>query len=127
MIHFAIVNMNGEIEGQGCKIVASSSRDSFNKYPVPEGHRKVLLTFEEYEILSTDFDADNLICNCKVDLIESKVYRMTQEEKNNILSNRPEWCRDTRMPDGRIKREKKDGKVLEVTAEGFESEWRDEK
>ncbi len=107
MIHFAIVNTNGEIEGQGCKIVAASNQQVYDNFPIPVGCRKVLLTFEEYEKLSTDFDEGILTYNCKVDLIESKVIKMTDIEKADIIARRPEWVRDTKMPDGRVKREKK--------------------
>lgn len=125
MIHFAIVNGNGEIEGQGCKIVAASNQQVYDNFPIPAGCRKVLLTFEEYEKLSTDFDEGTLTYNCKVDLIESKAIKMTDIEKADIIARRPEWVRDTKMPDGRVKREKKDGKILEIKPDGIEIAWKD--
>ena len=131
MIHFAIVNENGELEGPGTKIIASSNNNKFENYPVPEGCTKVLLTFEEYEVLSLDFDNEKLVYNCTVDLNaaedEPKTRKLTEREKQAVLDKRPEWHRDTKMPDGRFKREKKDGTLLEVSEDGeIKKPWTDE-
>ncbi len=73
-----------------------------------------MLSYEDYEALSLDFDDEKLAYKRKVDLIESIVLEMTSSEIDTVVSKRPEWYRDTKMPDGRIKREKKDGTLWEV-------------
>jgi hypothetical protein len=131
MIHFAIVNQDGEIEGEHAQIYASSNPNKFEGIEVPGGYRKVLLTFEEYDELSLDFDHEKLVHNTVVNLSadeeEYKVRKMTEAEKQTVLDKRPEWYRDTKMPDGRIKREKKDGTLLEVAEDGKEEVWEDVK
>lgn len=125
MIHWAIVNMNGELEGQFSVIGASSNKKKFEQIQPPEGYTKVLLTFEEYQGLSEDYDRENRIYNRKVDLIEGKPVMMTAEEKQAVLDKRPEWYQDRKQPDGRIKRVRKDGSEMEVKPDGTEIEWRE--
>lgn len=130
MIHFAIVNEDGVLEGNEVKIIASSNDSKFENYPVPEGYKKVLLTFEEYEELSLDFDHEKLVHNAVVNLNadeeEYKVRKLTGEEKQAVLDKRPEWYRDTLEKDGRIKREKKDGTAWEVETDNSLKPWIEE-
>jgi hypothetical protein len=125
MIHFAIVNQDGELEGEHAQIFASSNEKAFEQLQVPDGYRKVLLEHADYEALSLDFDNERLVYRRKVDLIESVALEMTPEEIDTTIAKRPEWVRDTKMPDGRIKREKKDGTLLEVHEDGTEEIWED--
>ncbi|GEM_PF-2349117 len=127
MIQFAIVNENGTLEGSECKICASSNDEKFENYPVPDGYKKILLTIEEYDALSLDFDYEKLIHNSVVDLNageeEYKVRKMTEEAKQAVLDKRPEWYRDTLESDGKIKREQKDGTLWEVNPDNTLTPW----
>lgn len=123
MIHYAIVNEYGEVEGQYCKIGASTNPNAFVMLEVPLGRKKVLLTQEEYQILTYEYDEEKLAHKCKIDLLESKIIAMTEAEVDEVVNRRPEWVRDVEMSNGKIKREKKDGTIWEVLPDNRLTSW----
>ncbi|MEW6146106.1 MAG: hypothetical protein AB1598_13930 [Thermodesulfobacteriota bacterium] len=90
---------------------------------VPPGRKKVLLTQEEYQILMCEYDEEKLVHKCKIDLLESKIIAMTDAEVDEVVNRRPEWARDIEMPNGKIKREKKDGTIWEVLPDNRLTPW----
>lgn len=99
--HWAVVNMDGELIGRHCAIMASSRKSSFHDYKPPSGYMKVLISQSDYEHLETSFNSSGKIYNDAIDPIESKVRELPEERKaKNRAKVRPNKYREKILKSG---------------------------
>ena len=82
--HWAITNMQGELEGEHSGI-HMSSKDSFDFMTVPAGYMKMRLTYEEYDQLMLSFDNERGIYIKAIDPIpmDSAIRRLNERKSRS--------------------------------------------
>lgn len=127
VFHWAITNMQGELEGEHATLKESNDKNAFDRVVVPGGFMKVRLTYDEFQDLSLSFDDnDKLYAKAAEPVpITSAIRDLSVEEKQAIKDRRPEWFRETVQKDGRIKHKKKDGSEFEKKQDGTLIVWKE--
>lgn len=105
IIVWAVLKIDGTVEGEFCGLKTSSNIKSYNKYQPPEGHTKALLTIEEYEKLKFSWNHEDKIYEKRLNLLTMKTKNLTVAEKKKIKDARPNKYRERINAAGNIEKE----------------------